>query len=164
MERLWAPWRMQYINNLSEPGCIFCTKPNEDKDEENMILCRGRSSFIVLNIFPYNNGHLLITPYRHVADLALLTDEEQLDIMKMTTKGCELLKAAFHPHGFNIGVNVGQAGGAGIADHLHVHIVPRWNGDTNFMPVVADTKVLPDALASSYKALKEALAKMEQGA
>ncbi|MDO8681919.1 MAG: HIT domain-containing protein [Armatimonadota bacterium] len=160
MERLWAPWRMQYINsNQTETGCIFCVKPQEDRDEENLILYRGETAFIMMNAFPYNNGHLLITPYRHVADLPLLSDAEQLDLIKLTSFGCELLKSAFHPHGFNVGMNLGQVAGAGIADHMHVHIVPRWSGDTNFMPVISDTKVLPEALSSTYQALKAELAK-----
>jgi len=157
MERLWAPWRMQYINAQPEQGCIFCVKPREDRDAENLILHRGKGAFIILNAFPYNNGHLLIAPYRHVADLSALTEEEQGDILRLTALGCEALKSAVRPHGFNIGLNLGQVAGAGIADHLHVHIVPRWNGDTNFMPVLADVKVLPEALASTYSALKAEL-------
>jgi len=157
MERLWAPWRMQYITGQPENGCVFCVKPREDNDAENLILLRGKCAFIILNAFPYNNGHLLIAPYRHVADLSALTEEEQLEILKLTTLGCELLKATVSPHGFNVGINLGQTAGAGIADHLHVHIVPRWNGDTNFMPVLADVKVLPEALASTYRALKAEL-------
>ena len=158
MDRLWAPWRMQYINaNQNQTGCIFCVKSQEDRDEENLVLHRGDSAFIILNLFPYNNGHLMVSPYRHVADLSLLSEEEQSDILKLTTLGCGLLKAAFSPHGFNIGINLGQTAGAGIADHLHVHIVPRWTGDTNFMPVTADTKVLPEALAQTYNALKAEL-------
>jgi ATP adenylyltransferase len=155
MDRLWAPWRMQYINdNQTECGCIFCVKPPEDRDEENLIIFRGERSFIMLNAFPYNNGHLLVAPYRHIADLSLLDEEEQADLMKLTTLGCDLLKATCFPHGFNVGMNLGQVAGAGIADHLHMHIVPRWSGDTNFMPVVSDTKVLPQALSATYNALK----------
>ena len=162
MERLWAPWRMQYITGQPENGCVFCVKPRDDNDVENLILHRGKCAFIILNAFPYNNGHLLIAPYRHVADLSALTEEEQLEILKLTTLGCELLKAAVRPHGFNVGINLGQAAGAGIADHLHVHVVPRWNGDTNFMPVLADVKVLPEALASTYSALKAELDRSKQ--
>jgi ATP adenylyltransferase len=165
MERLWAPWRMQYINSESGPadGCIFCDKPREDRDAENYILYRGDLAFIMMNAFPYNNGHLMIAPYSHVADMSLLSEAEQCDIMKLTTLGCEVLKATIHPHGFNIGINLGQVAGAGIADHIHVHIVPRWNGDTNFMPVIADTKVMPEALSSTYDMLKAEFDKRGRG-
>ncbi|MDO8588622.1 MAG: HIT domain-containing protein [Armatimonadota bacterium] len=160
MDRLWAPWRMEYIaENQNGPGCIFCTKPQENRDEENLVLYRAGSSFIILNAFPYNNGHLLVAPYRHIAELSALSDEEQLDLLKVTTLGCDLLKAACNPHGFNIGVNLGQVAGAGIADHLHIHIVPRWSGDTNFMPVIAETKVLPQALSATYQGLMTELRK-----
>lgn len=162
MDRLWAPWRMQYISdNQTECGCIFCVKPQEDRDEENLIIYRGAYSFIILNAFPYNNGHLLVAPYRHIADLSLLTEEEQVDLLKVTTLGCDLLKATCLPHGFNIGMNLGQIAGAGIADHLHMHIVPRWSGDTNFMPVISGAKVLPQALSATYNALKAEINRRE---
>ena len=153
---------MEYITaSQQESGCIFCAKPQEDRDEKNLILYRGEQSFIILNAFPYNNGHLLVAPYRHVADLSLLSEEEHLDIVRLTMLGCEVLKSAVSPHGFNVGANLGQVAGAGIADHLHVHIVPRWNGDTNFMPVIGEVKVLPEALASTYALLKPGFDKRE---
>lgn len=160
MERLWAPWRIQYVTEGKNYGCIFCDKPDEDLDKENLILRRGDLSFIMMNAFPYNNGHLMIAPYRHVGDISLLGDEEMLDIMKMVVLGKEALAKAFQPDGFNIGVNLGKVAGAGIEDHVHVHVVPRWNGDTNFMPVIADTKVMPQALDAAYEKLSEALAEM----
>lgn len=163
MERLWAPWRIQYITAGKVEGCIFCNKADEDQDEENMILKRGKLSFIMMNAFPYNNGHLMIAPYRHIGDLSLLTDEEMLNVMQMVRDGKELLSKAFSPDGFNIGINLGRVAGAGIEDHVHVHIVPRWNGDTNFMPVLADIKVMPQALAATYQKLKEALDELERG-
>ncbi len=153
MERLWAPWRMEYVTADDKPGCIFCYKPEEERDRENMILFRGRLSFIMLNAFPYNNGHLMIAPYRHIGDFSELTDDEMLDIMRLVRIGKDTLASAFGPDGFNIGVNLGKVAGAGIADHVHVHIVPRWNGDTNFMPVIADIKVMPQALDKAYEAL-----------
>jgi ATP adenylyltransferase len=164
MDRLWAPWRITYINaNQKESGCIFCVKPREDRDAENYVLYRGEFAFILLNLYPYNNGHLMVAPYRHIADLSLLSEEEQAEIMKLTTLACKLLKTACRPDGFNVGANLGQVAGAGIADHLHVHIVPRWNGDTNFMPVISDTKILPQSLADTYAALKAAIDAREKG-
>ena len=158
MERLWAPWRMAYIEVSAPSGCIFCVKPAEDQDETNWILHRGARAFIILNAFPYNNGHLMVAPFRHTADLEALDAEEQGEIFRLTQLCVALLRAAYHPDGFNIGMNLGKTAGAGVADHLHMHIVPRWNGDTNFMPVVSDTKVLPDSLDNTYAKLREALA------
>lgn len=161
MQLLWAPWRMQYIGGEPNPGCIFCNKPKEDRDAENFILARGKFCFMMLNAFPYNNGHLLIAPYRHTGLLEDLNPDELLDIMQMTQTGIKMLREAFSPDAFNAGMNLGQVAGAGIADHLHMHIVPRWAGDTNFMPVLGDTKVLPEALESTYKKLKAALDKIQ---
>lgn len=156
MKQLWAPWRLEYIVSEEKPdGCIFCIFPQEDEDEKNLILCRGKHAFVIMNRFPYSNGHLLVPPYRHIADMTELTDEENLEIMQLTQKCCKVLKTICKPDGFNIGINMGTAAGAGIADHLHLHVVPRWNGDTNFMPVFADVKVIPQALETTYKLLKE---------
>lgn len=157
MERLWAPWRMQYVATEQPPGCIFCVKSAEDRDDENYIILRGEFAFVMLNAFPYNNGHLMVAPYRHIGDISLLSSEEMCDIMRLTQESCAILKKVYSPDGFNVGMNLGKIAGAGIADHIHMHIVPRWNGDTNFMPVIADTKVLPDALETCYKKLKEAI-------
>lgn len=154
MEQLWAPWRLEYIVGSKTEGCIFCVFPNQDDDEKNRILYRGRHAFVIMNAFPYSNGHLLIPPYRHISDLTELTDEESLEIMQLTQMSCKALSAMCKPDAFNIGMNLGTAAGAGIADHLHLHIVPRWNGDTNFMPVFADIKVIPEALETTYKKLK----------
>ena len=156
MDRLWAPWRMRYIETADEAeGCIFCTKPEENRDDENLILLRGERAFIMLNAFPYSNGHLMVSPYKHTAELDDLADKELLDLMKVTRRGVNILKAAFKPDGFNIGINMGRVAGAGIRDHVHIHIVPRWNGDTNFMPVLADVRVIPESLAVVYDRLKE---------
>lgn len=156
MKRLWAPWRMQYIEKPDQAGeCIFCSKPQED-DEAAMVVERGESGFIMLNAFPYNNGHLLIAPYRHTADLRELAPEEQGELMSLINRGITLLNHIAHPEGYNVGANLGRVAGAGVADHIHFHIVPRWNGDTNFMPVVSDTKVLPEALSSVWHKLQEA--------
>jgi ATP adenylyltransferase len=157
MERLWAPWRMAYVEVAKPQGCIFCEKPREGRDDENLILQRGKTAFVIMNAFPYNNGHLMVAPYRHTAELESLSVEERDELMALAQESLGLLRAAFGPDGYNLGMNLGRIAGAGIADHLHLHVVPRWNGDTNFMPVVADTKVLPDSLQNSYRKLREAL-------
>lgn len=154
MERLWAPWRLEYIVAEKVEGCIFCVFPSRDEDKKNHILYRGEHAYVIMNAFPYSNGHLLIPPYRHIADITELTDEENLEIMQLTQKCAVALKEVMRPDGFNVGMNLGTPAGAGIADHLHVHIVPRWNGDTNFMPVLADVKVIPEALEKTYDKLK----------
>ena len=154
MERLWAPWRMAYIEVPQAQGCIFCTKPAENDDREQLILYRGERCFVIMNLFPYNNGHLMVAPYRHTADLPGLTVEEQAEMMVLTRHCVRVLGEAFRPEGYNVGMNLGRTAGAGVADHLHMHVVPRWNGDTNFMPVLGETKVLPDALYAGYDKLK----------
>lgn len=136
--------------------CIFCQKL-AGKDEENLVLWRGNTCFAMLNIFPYNNGHLMIAPYRHIASLKDLNEEEKLELMQALTFWLEILKEALQCQGFNIGMNIGRVAGAGVPDHIHLHIVPRWEGDTNFMPVIGDTKVIPQSLSSTYKMLKNAL-------
>ncbi|MGC8668051.1 MAG: HIT family protein [Chthonomonadales bacterium] len=159
MERLWAPWRMRYIEVADEAeGCIFCVKPAQQQDAENLLLLRGDRCFIMLNAFPYSNGHLMVSPYRHTADLNDLEDAELLELMALTRRGINLLKRACRPDGFNVGINLGRVAGAGIADHVHVHIVPRWSGDTNFMAVIGDTRVIPESLEAAYYRLKELLA------
>lgn len=158
MEQLWAPWRLAFILKKEE-GCIFCQKPQEEKDEENFILFRGERNFVLLNTYPYNPGHLMIAPYRHIANFEDLTSQEIAEHFQLVIKMISALKTAFNPQGFNIGINLGKSAGAGIIDHLHTHIVPRWEGDTNFMPIIADTKVIIEGLNSIYKRLKEALSK-----
>ena len=165
MERLWAPWRMQYVapddRNADAPprprGCIFCDKPKEDRDRDNLIVERGATCFVILNAYPYNNGHLMVVPYRHVDHPALLTPDEMQEMMATTSRMALLLTQVSAPDGYNIGMNVGSAAGAGIAAHLHQHLVPRWNGDTNFMPVLGDVKVLPELLTSVWDKLTAAL-------
>jgi len=159
MEKLWAPWRMAYIEVPQSPGCVFCTKTPAEDDREQLVLYRGEHCFVLMNLFPYNNGHLMIAPYRHTADLVGLTAEEQTEMMTLTRYCVRVLGEAFHPDAYNIGMNLGRVAGAGIADHLHMHVVPRWNGDTNFMPVIAETKVLPDALYGSYDKILDAIRK-----
>ena len=143
--------------NEAESGCILCQKPGESDDEANRILYRGQHNFMIMNAFPYNPGHLMVAPYRHTADLQDLTDEEAKEHFDIVKKGLALLKEAMKPSGFNIGLNVGKVAGAGIAEHIHTHIVPRWQGDTNFMPVLSDTKVTSEALSGTYKRLRAKL-------
>ena len=163
MERLYAPWRMAYVDQPDKDaapsgatGCIFCDKAAQDEDEANLIVCRGRQAFVLLNLFPYNNGHLMVAPYQHTARLDELDDAATLEMMTLVKQAQAALHEAFRPEGYNLGMNLGRSAGAGIADHLHLHIVPRWNGDTNFMPVLAEVKVLPDALQSSAEKIRRA--------
>jgi ATP adenylyltransferase len=158
MEHIWAPWRMAYVIGEKEKGCIFCDKPKENKDSDNLILYRGERNFIILNNYPYNPGHLMVAPYRHVAHLEELSPEELYEHFDIVRRSIKALKEVLNPGGFNIGINIGKVAGAGVAGHIHTHIVPRWEGDTNFMPVIAETKVLPEALASTYDKLRRNIA------
>lgn len=156
MEHLWAPWRMAYVGAERSEGCIFCEKPKAD-DEASQILWRGGLTYIMLNAFPYNTGHLLVAPYRHLGDPLELEAAETTDLMTGVGVALNCLKQAFHPQGFNIGANIGQSAGAGFADHMHIHVVPRWSGDTNFMAVTASCRIVPEALQETWRKLKEAL-------
>lgn len=153
MKQLWAPWRLQYILEEKLEGCIFCEKPKEKKDRENLILFRGEQVYIIMNLFPYNNGHLMVVPYQHAEDLDELSEEILHDLIIIARKAEGILKRVFSAQGFNIGINLGKAAGAGIDEHLHIHIVPRWSGDTNFMPVLADIKVIPQHIWATYDLL-----------
>ena len=157
MKQLWAPWRIQYIRSPKHDGCIFCDFPKENRDRERLILYRGKHSFIIMNNYPYNPGHVMIAPYRHVGRWEDLNDKELLEIMKLSQLAVKAIKRVMNPDGFNMGVNLGRIAGAGIDDHVHLHIVPRWNGDTNFMPVIADTKVIPESLQEAYDGLRKAV-------
>jgi ATP adenylyltransferase len=157
MENLWAPWRMDYILSKKPDACIFCAKPSENKDEENLILHRGRYNFIIMNAYPYNNGHMMVVPYKHTAKLSGWQPEEQQEMMHLADLAVDLLRKTMKPDGFNLGINMGIVAGAGVADHIHLHIVPRWNGDTNFMPVLSDTRVVSEHLRATYGKLKETL-------
>lgn len=154
MEHLWAPWRTQYIQKAKEKGCILCQKPAEKNDEPNCILYRGDKNFIIMNTYPYNTAHLMVAPYRHIANLDELTDEERDEHFKLVSRSTRILRQVYRPDGFNIGMNLGRVAGAGIDKHIHTHIVPRWQGDTNFMPVIADTKVVNEALEETYQKLR----------
>lgn len=159
MERMWRPWRMKYIESIgekSEDDCIFCSKPQGD-DRESLILYRGKRCFVMLNLYPYNTGHVMVSPYRHLASLEQMDPQELTEMMELTSLCLRAIKRAMSPEGFNLGMNLGKVAGAGYDSHLHLHIVPRWQGDTNFMPVVAGTKVMPESVEDSYQRLKSAL-------
>ena len=155
MKILWAPWRMTYIKNPRRPTrCIFCLKAGQRQDESNLMLYRGQWGFVLMNLYPYNNGHLMVAPYAHVDSLELLPKATALDIISLTNLSLRVLRAEMSPEGFNVGVNLGRVSGAGIEEHLHMHIVPRWNGDTNFMPVFSETRVIPELLRETYRKLR----------
>lgn len=151
---LWAPWRMEYIlGEKKDKGCIFCTLPKENNDKENLIIFRSKFSFVIMNKYPYNNGHLMVVPYNHVNSLEKLNEGEFIDIFNLMKRSIKALEKTFKPQGLNIGINIGKAAGAGIDTHVHVHIVPRWIGDTNFIPVFSDCKVISDYIANTYEQL-----------
>lgn len=154
MEVLWAPWRLDYILGPKPDTCVFCLPEHTDEDEERLILYRGTYNFVIMNKFPYNNGHLMVTPYRHVMNLADLTADEAHENMDLLQKCVTILKQRFNPGGINIGLNLGDAAGAGIREHLHFHLVPRWNGDSSFMAVMGEARVIPEYLHSTYAALR----------
>lgn len=154
MRNLWAPWRMEYILGKREPYCIFCPEGDGLSDEERLILYRGRRTMVMMNKYPYNNGHLLVAPWRHVAGLEDLTEEEMTDLMKKVQACVKILRRTMRPDGFNVGLNLGAAAGAGVESHLHFHVVPRWEGDTNFMTVFADVRSIPEHLRQTYDKLR----------
>jgi len=164
MENLWAPWRMAFIEPKTppKPGCIFCTQPADFCDEEHHLLYRGKSCFMMLNLYPYNNGHLMIAPFEHVSSIELLDSATLTELMEQAKLALHALRITMHPDGFNMGINQGKVAGAGFAEHVHYHIVPRWNGDTNFMPVLADTKVMPEHLDVVYHKLLSAINTIQQ--
>ena len=154
MEQIWAPWRIEYIQIEKPEGCILCDKAGQNNDALSYILYRGDKNFVIMNSYPYNPGHLMIAPYRHIASLEGMTDEELQEHFQIVSRSTDILRRVFNPGGFNIGMNIGKVAGAGIDGHIHTHIVPRWQGDTNFMPVITDTRVIPQALAETYEKLK----------
>ncbi|MDD5677147.1 MAG: HIT domain-containing protein [Kiritimatiellae bacterium] len=156
MKRLWAPWRMEYILNCRQAGCFLCDAFQSENDSENLIIKRSSACAVILNRYPYNNGHVMVAPYRHVDSVEGLRPEEQADMMAMAAMTCERLRKVMHAQGFNLGINQGVVAGAGLKDHIHLHIVPRWEGDTNFMPVLAEVKVIPQPLLELWKHLQSA--------
>jgi ATP adenylyltransferase len=153
---LWAPWRLEYVTAPKDGECIFCAAARGEEEGER-VLARGERCFAILNAFPYASGHLMIAPYRHVGDIEALEEEEMLELMRMAQRGAMALREVMAPDGFNVGLNLGKVAGAGFADHLHLHVVPRWEGDTSFMPVIGHTNVVPQALADTARLLRDAL-------
>jgi len=158
METMWTPWRIGFIVGEKPQGCLFCLKQQAsgDKDAENYILHRGASCLVMLNLYPYTNGHLLIAPYQHVPSIELLDRDSLSEVCRLAQASVVALRKTLSPDGFNIGMNLGKSAGAGVADHIHLHVVPRWAGDTNFMSVLADVRLIPEALGQTYKALTRA--------
>ena len=155
-KQLWAPWRLEYIKSADEQeGCVFC-RAAAASDEDGLVLHRGRTAFALLNKFPYSSGHLMVAPYRHEGDFAALGDDELVEAHRLASAGIAALAETFAPQGYNLGWNLGRAAGAGVTDHVHLHVVPRWAGDTNFMPVLADVKVLPEHLEETRRKLSAA--------
>ncbi|HSB91062.1 MAG TPA: HIT domain-containing protein [Anaerolineales bacterium] len=157
MKHLWSPWRMAYIEERdSEPGCLFCQVLAEADGPGNLILHRGRRAFVILNRFPYTNGHMMVVPFAHQPSLDTLEEQARAEVMELATRALAVLRQAYGAEAFNLGINIGAAAGAGIADHVHLHVVPRWAGDTNFMATVAEARVIPEDLAITYQRLSDA--------
>jgi ATP adenylyltransferase len=154
MKQLWCPWRIQYILGPKPDVCVFCLPAHDDEDEERLVLHRGRWNFVIMNKFPYNNGHLMVTPFRHVMNLCDLRPDESRELMELLQQCTAILQKSFSPQGINVGLNLGEAAGAGIREHLHFHLVPRWNGDSSFMAVMDEVRVVPEHLRSTYATLK----------
>jgi ATP adenylyltransferase len=157
MKHLWSPWRLEYLTAPKPDGCIFCHAIQNDHDRENLVLVRGERVFVILNRYPYNNGHFMVVPYAHVPSLEDLEAQTLTEMMLLLNRGLAMLRATINPDGFNVGTNLGQVAGAGIEGHVHIHAVPRWAGDTNFMPVIGDMRVVPQTWLQTYDMLQVAL-------
>lgn len=156
MNHLFTPWRMTYLtHNKPQNGCVFCQALAETDSDENLIVFRGERVFVILNRFPYTSGHLMVLPYDHQPTLEALAPSARAEMMELTTQATQILTQIYHPQGFNVGINLGEAAGAGIAAHLHIHVVPRWVGDTNFMTAVGETRVLPETLEETWRRVKQ---------
>jgi len=165
MEKLWAPWRMAYIENeIDKPGngCIFCDLPAERQDQNNLICWRSEHAFVILNRYPYNNGHLMVVPFLHTSDLLEIPEPVINELQQVIRLSVRVLREVLNPHAMNIGLNLGRVAGAGIHEHIHYHIVPRWNGDTNFMPVLTGTKVISESLEASWKKISDGFIRVEK--
>lgn len=157
MDRLWSPWRYRYVSKASPTdACIFCAKGGEQRDEENLILYRGRNNFVLLNLYPYTTGHLMVVPYAHLASLEELPDETSAELMALTKEAVRHLRAVYRPQGLNAGMNLGECAGAGVAGHLHMHVLPRWIGDANFMTTIGETRIMPEELPDTWRKLRAA--------
>lgn len=163
MDYLWSPWRMTYIqNNKKEASCVFCTVMAQADGLENLVVHRDKHSFVILNRYPYTSGHLMVVPFLHRASLDQLDLTTRTELMEQTNRAVQILQSIYQPQGFNIGINIGEAAGAGIENHIHIHIVPRWNGDTNFMTTLGTTRVLPESLEDSYQRINIAWAAFQE--
>ncbi|MFN3550232.1 MAG: HIT family protein [Endomicrobiia bacterium] len=160
MEILFAPWRINFVKQCKKKGCIFCDKIKSKDDKKNYVLYRGKYSFVILNLYPYTNGHLMVAPYKHIDDLNDLSSEELYELFDLVRKMVKILKTTHNIDGCNIGINLGKAAGAGVEKHLHIHIVPRWFGDTNFLPIIGKTKVIPESLDNTYDFLIKEVKKL----
>ncbi len=157
MENLWSPWRMKYVTDTDNPdGCVFCIAPAQADGSTNLIVHRGKDCFAILNRYPYTSGHLMVVPFAHVSSIELLTPEVRAELFEMVNHAIGVLREVYHPDGFNVGINMGEAAGAGIAEHAHVHIVPRWAGDTSFMSTVGETRVIPEELGMTWQRIHDA--------
>jgi ATP adenylyltransferase len=155
MEHIWSPWRYKYIASADrQDGCVFCRVRDEQKDDESYVVYRAQLNFLILNLFPYTSGHLMIVPYEHTSSLASVDEATTTEMMALAKRAQSALDSLYRPDGFNIGMNLGRSAGAGIADHLHLHVVPRWAGDANFVSIIGETRVLPETLATTYEKLK----------
>lgn len=156
MEHIWSPWRYQYIASADrQPGCIFCRAQEKDREREYLVIYRAQLNYIILNLFPYTSGHLMIVPYQHTASFADMSLAVTAEMMELAKRAQTALESEYHPDGFNIGMNLGRSAGAGVADHVHLHVVPRWAGDANFVSIVGETRVLPEDLHTTYDKLKK---------
>lgn len=157
MKRLWSPWRMKYIaEEKNKEECVFCVEPRQPDGVKNLIVYRGEQAYVILNRYPYTSGHLMVVPFDHLSSLEQLRPQVRAEMMELVADCLQVLRVAYQPEGFNVGVNIGEAAGAGILDHVHLHVVPRWTGDTNFMSALGETRVLPESLEESYQRLKTA--------
>ncbi len=163
-QRLWAPWRLDYIRGPKPDDCILCERPGAGDDAESYVVHRGERCFVILNAFPYNNGHVMVSPFKHVPSIEELGPDELTELMTLAQRSIAALREVYRPEGFNIGINQGKVAGAGVEDHVHLHVVPRWGADTNFMPVVGSTRVLPQSLADSHRELTAAFARQQAAA
>ena len=154
-ERLWAPWRLDYIKGPKPEECIFCSAVESEDDARSYVVARGERCFVMLNAYPYNNGHVMVSPYEHVPSIAQLDEATLLELMTLAQRSLAAIGEAYGPEGFNLGINQGKIAGAGVEDHVHLHVVPRWGADTNFMPVIGSTRVLPESLDGSYETLSK---------
>ncbi|MGE5221259.1 MAG: HIT family protein [Omnitrophica WOR_2 bacterium] len=162
MNYVWSPWRMTYIqSNNREEACVFCREVLKEDCIENLVVARGQKAFVIINRYPYTSGHLMIVPFIHKPSLELLDAQTRAEIMELASRAIQVLQAEYHPQGFNLGINIGTVAGAGIADHVHLHVVPRWGGDTNFMSTLAETRVLPESLEDTYRRVRDRWEKLD---